>query len=521
MKKSKFGVVALATLLLASCGGTSSVTSVEGDGKLAAASITWWNNYKTPTADEKSTLDDAALRKKYAEYYYAEDAIAAFEAAQPNVTVEQVYKGSYSDIAKAVNAGLATGDTPNMVSTYQDYVYAYNSTEGAVLDMTEYATELEQDSDFNQNYLSIEKGIYGGKYLSLPYSKSGEMLVVNKSAFDLVGAGNAGVSVGNYVAPVAAESKTAYTVPTSWDEMITTARKIKTDFPTLFASGVNGTQKDADGYFVALPICWDSNENMAITFLQNAGIEYTVGTASTPAAQVPVFDNADAKALFVQLKKWNMEGLLGTQQQLPMSGKYHIYGSEMFYTGKSFMNISSTAGASYFAADGFTASVNRTPTYNGHSKVISQGPSLAFFDKDLSSNTAAYEFYKFLTQPAQAATLTSIDSYFPLRTTTYNEAAVKTLTDAATATVAADTETGTYASKRNTYVGQAINLNKTYTNNSDFYISDVFAYSAKARTAIGNLITSLFNDTDASTDAEIVTLVDTLCTQAKSEVFTA
>jgi hypothetical protein len=193
----------------------------------------------------------------------------------------------------------------------------------------------------------------------------------------------------------------------------------------------------------------------------------------------------------------------------------------MFYTGKSFMNISSTAGASYFAADGFTASVNRTPTYNGHSKVISQGPSLAFFDKDLSSNTAAYEFYKFLTQPAQAATLTSIDSYFPLRTTTYNEAAVKTLTDAATATVAADTETGTYASKRNTYVGQAINLNKTYTNNSDFYISDVFAYSAKARTAIGGLITSLFNDTEASTDAEIAALVDTLCTQAKSEVFTA
>ncbi len=517
MKKINLGLVALSALSLVGCGGNNS----NNTGDIA---ITWWNNYKVASKEELEAAGTdeaklAALKLKYAEHYYAEAAIEAFHKAHPNITVTQAYKGSYNDIANEVSSNIGSGNTPNIVSAYQDNAFAFNISDNAVLDMTEYAKELERDADFNQAQLAIEKKIYNGKLLSLPYSKSAEMLVVNKSAFELVGAGKAGVDAdtGNqhYAAPEAVATKTAYTIPTTWDEMISTARKIKADFPTVFEN-----QIDKDGFFTALPICWDSTENMAITFLENAGITYTDGS-KTGAASVPVFDNADAKALFVQLKKWNQEGLLGTQNQLPMSGKYHIYGSEMFYTGKSFMNISSTAGSTYFAADGFRADIAVTPSYNNNSKVISQGPSLVFLKKkDNAVNDAAFEFYKFLTSKDWGSKLTAIDAYFPLRTSTYNEASVKEFTDKATATLPADTEANTRSAKMTTYVGQALNLNKTYTEKNSYYISDVFEYSAKFRTAIGKLVTSLFNDRELDTDAKIAAKVDELFEAAKTETFT-
>lgn len=503
--------------------GLLGATGLTGCSK--RADVIWWNNYKTPTqseleAAEKDEAEKAKLRTKYAEYYYAKDVIAEFTKANPDITVETEYKGGYGEIATAVNANLGTGNTPNIVSAYQDNAFAFNQTQGAVLDMTEYAKELENDSDFNQAQLAIEKKIYGGKLLSLPYSKSAEMLVVNQSAFEKVGAGAAGVTVktgsNTYTAPVAVESKEAYAIPTTWDEMIATARKIKQDFPSLFEE-----QKDAEGYFKALPICWDSTENMAISFLENAGITYTNASAAADKDMVPVFDDAEAKKLFIQLKKWNNEGLLGTQNQLPMSGKYHIYGSEMFYTGRSFMNISSTAGSTYFAADGFRATITKNPSYNGNSKVISQGPSLVFLDKGKESNDKAFKFYKFLTAKENGAKLTAIDAYFPLRSSTYEEASVKAFTDKADETLAADTEVNTTAAKRTAYVGKALNLNKTYTANNSYFISDVFKYSSKARTAIGKLTNDLFNDKGAQTDEQIAALVNTLFDKAKKETYAA
>ena len=524
MKKRMFGLslVALSVLGMVGCNSnTSDNGNSAGADDVSAyvdkedqdASIVWWNNYKQPKDDEKKSMTEDELRGKYAEYYYATDVISAFEKAHPKFKVSMEYKGNYAAIATAVNAGLGSGDTPNIVSTYQDNVYAWSTTPGALLDMTPYAKQLESDSDFDQSYLSIEKGIYGGKYLSLPYSKSAEMLVVNQDAFDLAGAGKAGSDAGKYVAPEAVASKTKYTIPTTWDDMITLAKKIKTDFPSLFGDN----QKNADGFFNALPICYDSGENLAITFLRDAGIDYTVGTAAKAADQVPVFDNAEAKKLFVQVKKWNSEGLIGTQNQLRMDGKYHIYGSELFYTGKSFMNISSTAGASYFAADGYKATVAHVPSYNGKADVISQGPSLAFFDKGEAANDASWKFYKFLAQAENGAKLSSIDSYFPLRKSTYNQDGVKTLTDAAKAGV---TASSARTDKVHAYVGTAMNLNTTYSNEKAYYISDVFQYSAKARTAIGKMLESLFN-ANVTTDADITAKVDELFKAAKAEVFAA
>jgi multiple sugar transport system substrate-binding protein len=512
-----------------SAGGSSSPVASSSTA-LKAATVTWWNNYQVP---DLTTMTEADARKSstYREYYYAKDLIDAFQTANPAVTVTQVYKGAYADIAKAVNAGMGTGNIPSMASVYGDNVAVFNEG-GITLDVSARAqADLESDSDFNQNYLSAEKGMYGGKYLSMPYSKSTETLVVNKTVLDKVGAGKAGTDTVDsknkavYTAPVAGDTKAAYTVPTNWTDMIKTARKMKTDFPDLFAN-----QRDADGYFKAVPFCWDSGENMFISLMENMGISYTAqGNAITDRV---LFNNADAKKLVVQLKKWNNEGLIATQNQLPLTDAtkgYHQYSSNMVVAGQIFMAMSSTAGARYFATNGgFQAQMNQglamdssiydmsTPTKTSVEKVISQGPSLTFFkNADKAVEDATWAFYKYLTNADNSAKLAVNTAYFPLRTSSYNSASVKALTDAATAGVTAD---DTSAKKGSAYAGQAMKLNETYGTGNKYFLSPVFDESSACRTAVGGILTTVFNDKTATTDDAITSLVNDAFTTAYTTV---
>ncbi|MCI1734450.1 MAG: extracellular solute-binding protein [Bacilli bacterium] len=508
-----------------------------------AVTVTWWNNYQVPDLT-KTTEADARKSSTYREYYYAKDLIDAFHAEHTNITVNQVYKGTYNEIVAAVSAGLKSGDTPTMATCYGDNVATFNEAE-ATLDMSSYvsdskvgfgkkttpAGEYVDDattalSDLNQNYLNIEKGMYGGKYLSMPYSKSSETVAINKTVFDKVGAGKAGTDTTKtsngtttavYTAPVAADSKAAYAVPTNWTDMIKTARQMKVDFPDLFKE-----QKDTDGYFKSIPFCWDSGENMFISLLKSMNIPYTDGTGADVAHQV-LFNNDAAKKLVVQLKKWNNEGLICTQNQLPITNAakgYHDYSSNKVVAGTIFMAVSSTAGARYFATDGgFEATLNpalgiddsiydstKTPVA-GPESVISQGPSLTFFQKaDVNEQLGAWEFYKYLTSTDNSATLAKNTAYFPLRTSSYNSSTIKALTDAATAGVTAD---ATYSAKGAAYTGEALKLDTTYTTGNKYFLSDVFTYSAKARVAVGGIIKTVFDDKTATSDADITTLVNT------------
>lgn len=540
LMRSSLALVALiAGMGLASC-GDKTPTEVYDDTK--AVTVQWWNNYKQPTS---GTEEENRKNSNYREFYYAEDLIKAFQEEHPNITVKQTYKGSYGDIAKAVKEGISTGNVPHMVNVYGDNVAAFGDV---VLDVSHYVQDknigfgkktvikegvatYEDDSrtsfaDLNQNYLNIEKGMYGGKYMSMPYSKSAETLAINKTVFDHVGAGKAGNDTVDrngkpaYTAPVAAASKTKYDIPTNWKDMIATARKMKADFPELFAN-----QKDGDGYFVAIPFCWDSGENMFISLMENLGIAYTDGTASKPADQIK-FNSADAKKAMVQLKKWNNEGLICTQNQLRITDQtkgYHAYSSDEVKAGKIFMAMSSTAGARYFAEDGgFQAQLNQPLATDSNvndfvnedkkcnvtsvKKVISQGPSVCFFKKaDASEQRATWEFYKYLTNTDNSAALAKNTAYFPLRASAYEKEEIKNLTDAGNKPVNA---TDNYGTKNAAYTGQALNLNKTYTDGGKYFLSDVFEYSSAARTAVGNMVKVILDDKTATTDEQITTLVN-------------
>ena len=505
----------LATITsLVGCNSTASEATVdftkEGEGE-----VIWWNNYQDPTEDK---VDEETARKSntYREYYYAKDLIEAFQKEYPNIKITTVYKGSYSNIKQAVDSALTGGGLPCIATCYPDSVYSWNEA-GAIQDMTGAAEILAKDSDYNQSYLTIEKSMYkSGTLLTLPYSKSAETFVYNETVFNKEGEGECGTSNKTYTAPVAASTKTKYSVPTNWDELIATAKKIKADFPDVFAN-----QKDSDGYFTAVPFCWDSAENMVISLFKNAGIDYTANGDSITSRVL--FNNTKAKELLIQLKKWNNEGLIATQNQLPITNAskgYHAYGSNLFCNGKIFMSVSSTAGSRYFTNDGFLANMTKTLAWSNGSqadaKVISQGPSLAFFKtQDDNVSQAAFTFYKYLTNATNSANLAVNTSYFPLRTSAANNEKVKALTTAAATKPADNAST---IDKGNYYAGTVMKINDTLTSTDSYFLSPVTKESADCRTAVGNMISTIFNDKTATTDAEIETLVTTALTNAYNTV---
>ncbi len=524
-------LLASAAGILAGCSGdnTSSEESVEKITPVEPTekvTIKWWNNYQVPTGTAEE-IEATKTSSTYKEYWFATELIDAFEQAHPNIDVEMSYKGSYSEIVTATSTALGTGDQPNFVSCYGDSVAVFrDASEDAVLDMTGYAQNLIEDADFNQNYLFIEKGMYGKKFYSLPYSKSGETLVVNQSMFDKVGEGKAGTdttkttdgkTVAVYTAPVAVASKKAYDMPENIYDLMDLARTIKTDFPTTFAN-----QRDSDGYFTAVPFCWDSAENMFISALKNSGIDYTDGTKDTAAARV-LFNNQKAKDLMIQIKKWNNEGLFCTQSQLPITNaakQYHQYSSNMVVAGSIAMCVSSTAGARYFATDGgFKASFNHPVSWAKDGKandayVISQGPSLCFFDKGKAANDASFIFYQYLTKAENTGALAAATSYFPLREKGYENTTISSAISAYS-TVTAEKK---YSEKTTAYTGGVLSLNKTYTANGNYFLSPVFSESSATRTAVGKLVAEVLDNQTATTDEAIKAAVDTAFTNAYTAI---
>ena len=108
MKKSL--ILLLSTFALVGCGGKGSESVEEHD-----VEVIWWNNYEVPKKGDNE--EEARKKSNYREYYYAKDLIAAFEAENPHIKITTAYQGSYSDIAKAVKAGIDTGNIPTIAST--------------------------------------------------------------------------------------------------------------------------------------------------------------------------------------------------------------------------------------------------------------------------------------------------------------------------------------------------------------------------------------------------------------------
>ena len=309
--------------------------------------------------------------------------IKEFNKLYPNITIEHSAPGGYDDVLDQIKTEIAAGNQPNIAYCYPDHVASYLVARSVVpldnlinskIEVTDakgnktvLGLTAEQIADFVPGYYA-EGAVYDekGTMYTLPLSKSTEALYYNKTFFDEHG----------------------LKVPTTWDEMEETIKKIK--------------EIDPD----SIPLGYDSESNWFITMCEQLDSGYT----SLEVGNHFSFDNEANRAFVKRFAQWYKNGWVTTEEQ------YGSYTSGLFTnttpnetTGKiqrSYMVIGSTGGASYQTPpednNGYsifeTAMATIPQVDENNRKVISQGPSLCIFKKDNPQEViASWLFVKFLT----------------------------------------------------------------------------------------------------------------------------
>ncbi|MCI1244711.1 MAG: extracellular solute-binding protein [Bacilli bacterium] len=408
----------------------SDYVAFTGDEQNITATIDFWETFGGGTSPNAT---------------FATAMATEFHKRYPNITVNLVnhnsYTGIYTDISNAIPAGTA----PTMAICYPDHVASYLSA-GAVENLAGYVadptiglgvddlTQAGGKEDFVSSY--IDEGIeYAnpGVY-SMPYSKSTEVMFYNKTVFDAKG----------------------WQVPTTWDEMWNLCKEVKDsgDFPKV------------------TPLGYDSDDNLFITYLQQAGIPYT--SVSNPHY---LFNNDQAKAFIRDFKSKFDAGYFTTKGTSANSS----YTSTQFTAQSLFMTVGSTGGTSYNYTDDFNIGVAGIPQVDTESpKVIQQGPSVCIFKRATTAQKqAAWLFYKFITNSVNSANLASLTGYSPVRASSYETEYWKQWI-----------EDSTGAGGQNNLIATA----ETYVQNhyqTAFYTSPAFKGSSTARTEVGGLFSSV------------------------------
>ena len=202
--------------------------------------------------------------------------IVEFNKIYPNITVEHVSAGGWSDINGQINTEIAGGNAPNIAYCYPDHVAMYNIAKAVVVLDNLIASDKavgdtgeiigltqEQKDDFIASYYN-EGLVYGdNKMYTMPLNKSTEVMYYNKTFFE----------------------ENNLSVPTTWDELWAVCEQIKAIDPACF------------------PLGYDAEDNWFITLCEQMGTGYTTAagddhylvcsprrscTAATPPACSPV-----------------------------------------------------------------------------------------------------------------------------------------------------------------------------------------------------------------------------------------
>ena len=338
------------------------------------------------------------------------------------VTVEYESKSNYADCLKAVTGMVTSGKYPHVVVGYPDHFASYVKSdiivrldyylENDVHNSFEPDGETFKLSDFYDDYVvenqSIEFDKDGKPYtLGIPFNKSTEMLVYNKTFF-------------NYCAS-RDDLKTQIYVPETYDQLETVGQAI---LKFLEDNNVynhilydNGTTTNTDGSKIVLdltdvfgpsysdskkrfkPFSYDSQANLFITNVRQNGGVYTELDKASGRGYL-AFDSQETRTGLTQLKRLYDEKVFG----IPADWGEAKYGSNPFKACKTVMTLGSSAGVANDAATGnkFEIGCAPVPYVNAQRKyVISQGANLALLDRgSREERVAAWQFIKFLTKYA-------------------------------------------------------------------------------------------------------------------------
>lgn len=391
--------------------------------------------------------------------------IESFNKLYPNIHINHSQVGSYDDVRDQISTEITVSNQPNIAYCYPDHVALYNLA-GAVATLdnlidskitvtradgtteTLGLTEAQKD-DFIEGYYNEGTQFGDGLMYTMPFSKSTEVLYYNKTFFE-----------ANNIQ-----------VPTTWDEMEATMKKIKAIDPN------------------SIPLGYDSEGNWFITMCEQYGSPYT-----SAEGDHYLFDNETNRNFVKKFREWYQSGYLTTQSI------FGAYTSGLFtaQTGtKSYMSIGSSAGATHQRPDKidgeypFEVGIATIPQVSeSNKKVISQGPSVCIFKKDNPQEVvASWLFVKYLTTSVDfQAEFSMASGYVPvLKSVASNPVYAEFISKA---------DGGNYIS--------ALSAKICLEQASAYYTSPAFNGSSTARDQVGQLLAKCLSaDDGGNVDAMI------------------
>ena len=290
--------------------------------------------------------------------------------SEKGITVKPVYQGAYNDLKTKTSAALKSGSAPAIAQAYPDWVAEFLQS-GAVVALDEYINNEEVGiTDFDdiiESYRAENSQYEGGKFYSLPFNKSTEVLYYNKTFFE----------------------ENGLQVPTTWDEVEAVSAQI---------TALTGNP--AFGH--------DSAQNYFITMVQQFGGEYT---------------NSQGEVLFSENNSQAAIDALALMKRNVDAGYWRLAGEDKCMSGPFMSNlvqmyIGSSAGYSHTSSADFEVGVAPIPQISEETgAVIQQGTNVVVFNQNKTPEEvyAAYEFAKFLSSYEGNLYFSTTTSYLPIR----------------------------------------------------------------------------------------------------------
>ncbi len=352
-----------------------------------------------------------------------------FEELYPNVTVNIIKNGNnYDELRENVINAIKGGQIPNIVQNYPDHVMEYIDN-NALISLTPYIyhpvfgydNSIENKS-FTDILLSYrhENSQYttDGEYYSLPFNKSTEVMIYNKTIFDIL-----------------IENGVIDHIPTTWQELFDVSDDIMAikddvidDITTKLNESTTLSLHKTEEEIQAIkdnfvPITYDSPANAFITLTRQWGGQYTGINAQREG--LILFDNDEVRSMLSYFFDHR-----DTDFTLP--GKWGLaYASDAFKTGQTAVTFGSTGGARYNTPDivdgDFVFEFGVAPMpYNAdlpeNRTAIQQGTNMSITTAGTDQEKlASWLFLKYLTSAEIQLDFALKTGYSPVRASVYDD----------------------------------------------------------------------------------------------------
>jgi multiple sugar transport system substrate-binding protein/sn-glycerol 3-phosphate transport system substrate-binding protein len=299
---------------------------------------------------------------------------------QWGITVKGEYAGGYSDIVNKMTAGIAGGNTPDLVVAYQNESAIYEQSD-ALVDLNPYVADqkfgISKDelTDYFPGFLAQDiNPQFGNKRLGWPPNRSIEMLYYNADWLKALG--------------IAAPPKT-------WDEFYEDAKK------------ATNSAKGTYGYAISL----DASNVFALVIGRG-------GDFQSPGGSGYSLDTPQLRASFAFFQKLLKDGYAKKIAEQ--------YGEQTdFANQKVLFTMSSTSGIPFYdaavqkgAKGAFAWSVAPIPYTTAKPVLDIYGASVSIVKSTPERQLASWLFLRWMSEPTQQAEWTRVSNYFPVRRST-------------------------------------------------------------------------------------------------------